>query len=282
MKNIFAGLLCCAALLSSATLSAEIVIKNGDKIAFLGDSITAQGNIFSCGYINLVMSALKINGVNAQKVPAGRGGNKSYHMLGRLEKDVLSKKPQYMTLSCGVNDVWHGKRGVPLDKYKVDITKIVDKAQAAGIKVYILTATMIGEDQRSKTNQKLILYNNFLRQLAKEKNCILVDLNKDMQEFVAAIKKKHPKLKNCIATYDGVHMNPLGNIVMARGILKAFGLTGEQIAKCEADWNKRNFPLYNMFDFTVSEYKKLSDIAFSAGKDVPSYIKNIVRNDLKK
>ncbi|MBR2425136.1 MAG: hypothetical protein IKB16_00180 [Lentisphaeria bacterium] len=282
MKKIFTGLLCCAALLSSATLSAEIVIKNGDKIAFLGDSITAQGDIFSCGYINLVMSALKINGVNAQKVPAGRGGNKSYHMLARLERDVLSKKPQYMTLSCGMNDVWHGKRGVPLDKYKVDITKIVEKAQAAGIKVYILTATMIGEDQKSKTNQKLIAYNDFLRQLAKEKNCVLVDLNKDMQEFIASIKKKYPKLKNCIATYDGVHMNPMGNIVMARGLLKAFGLTGEQIAKCEADWNKRHFPLYKMFDFTVSEYKKLSDIAFATGKDVPSYIKSLVNKDLKK
>ena len=90
MKNIFAGFLLGAALLSSATLSAEIVIKNGDKIGFLGDSITAQGNSVQCGYINLVMSALKINGINAQKIPAGVGGNKAPQMLKRLERDVLS------------------------------------------------------------------------------------------------------------------------------------------------------------------------------------------------
>ncbi len=30
-------------------------------------------------------------------------------MLARLDEAVISKKPQWMTLSCGVNDVWHFK-----------------------------------------------------------------------------------------------------------------------------------------------------------------------------
>ena len=59
-----------------------------------------------------------------------------------------------MTLSCGVNDVWHfklrlGKRtfkGVGLEEYKKNITAIIDKAQAANIKVMVLSSTMIGED----------------------------------------------------------------------------------------------------------------------------------------
>ena len=283
MKNVFAGLLLGAALLSSATLSAEIVIKNGDKIGFLGDSITAQGNSVHCGYINLVMSALKINGINAQKIPAGIGGNKAPQMLKRLERDVLSKKPQYMTLSCGVNDVWHGKNGVPLDKYKVNITKIVEKAQAAGVNVYIMTATMISEDPKAPNNQKLIAYNNFLRQLAKEKNCVLVDVNKDMQELIASVKKKYPKFKGrFVATYDGVHMNPIGNMMMARCILKAFGLTDEQIAKCEKDWNNRKYLLNSFIPFSVREFQKISEKAFAAGVDVPAYLQNLVRKELTK
>ena len=283
MKNVFAGLLLGAALLSSATLSAEIVIKNGDKIGFLGDSITAQGNSVQCGYINLVMSALKANGINAQKIPAGVGGNKAPQMLKRLDRDVLSKKPQYMTLSCGVNDVWHGKRGVPLDKYKVNITKIVEKAQAAGVKVYILTATMITEDQKAANNQKLIAYNDFLRQLAKEKNCVLVDVNKEMQELIASVKKKYPNFKGkFVATYDGVHMNPIGNIMMARCILKAFGLTEEQIAKCEKDWNNRKYLLRSFIPFTVREFQKISEKAFAAGIDVQTYLQNLVRKELTK
>ena len=94
---------------------AEIAVKSGEKIAFLGDSITAAGWGNPAGYVRLVMAGLEANGVKAEAIPAGISGHKSDQMLARLEKDVLQKKPQWMTLSCGVNDVWHGKNGVPLD-----------------------------------------------------------------------------------------------------------------------------------------------------------------------
>ena len=62
-----------------------------------------------------------------------------------------------------------------------------------------------------------------------------------MQKQIAEIKAKHPKIKGNLLTVDGVHMNVLGNIMMAEGILRAFGLNGEQIAKAEAVWDKRHF-----------------------------------------
>lgn len=99
---------------SIAPVEAEIAVKSGEKIAFLGDSITAGGWSSPAGYVRLVIAGLAANGVTAEAVPAGISGHKSNQMLARLEKDVLSKKPQWMTLSCGVNDVWHGPNGVPL------------------------------------------------------------------------------------------------------------------------------------------------------------------------
>ena len=280
MKHIFFSIFFSITLLSSASLSAEIIIKNGDKIGFLGDSITHQGNTFSCGYINLVMSALKINGINAQKIPAGIGGNKAPQMLKRLDRDILKQKPQYMTLNTGVNDVYYG---VSLDAYKKSITQIVEKAQAAGVKVYILTATMIHEDPMTQNNRKLIAYNDFLRQIAKEKNCVLVDLNTEMQKIVASVKKKYPQYKGkCTATFDGVHLSPIGHTMVARALLKAFGFTEEQIAKCDADWNKRMFHFRNLIYLTVHEYKQLSEIAYTAGTDVPTYIKRLIRNEIRK
>lgn len=209
--------------------SAEIAVKSGEKIAFLGDSITQFGT-GPRGYVTLVMHGLEANGVKAQAIPAGISGHKSNQMLQRLERDVLSKKPDWMTLSCGVNDVWHGARGVPLEQYKENITKIVEQCQAAGVKVMILTATMIGEDPSNPNNQKLVPYNEFLRALAKEKNCLLADLNADMQ---AAIAAAGPDKKGNLMTGDGVHMNPDGNRMMAIGVLKAFGLTSEQIEKAK-------------------------------------------------
>ena len=210
----------------------QIAVTKGQKIAFLGDSITAAG-AKPAGYCRLVIDGLKKQGIETTAVFAGISGHKSNQMLGRLEKDVLSKKPDWMTLSCGVNDVWHGARGVKLEDYKKNITAIVDQAQAAGVKVMILTSTMIKEDQKTPLNEQLLPYNAFLKELAKSKGCLFADLNTEMQQALKTFPKDAPK--GTQLTRDGVHMNAYGNIMMAKGVLKAFGLSAKALTAVEQD-----------------------------------------------
>jgi lysophospholipase L1-like esterase len=248
MKTILSTLFA-AALLSPHWTAAEILVKSGDKIAFLGDSITQAGWGQPSGYVRLVMEGLKANGIQAEAIPAGISGHKSDQMLARLEKDVLSKNPQWMTLSCGVNDAWHGARGVPLDEamaangtfdanvaqrgtYKKNITDIIDRASAAGVRPIILTATVIKEQLDGELNQKVAPYNEFLRGLAKEKNIPLADLNAMFQEAIKAANKPGTN----VLTSDGVHMNADGDQLMAVGVLQAFGLGAEQIEKAKSAW----------------------------------------------
>lgn len=251
------------------------------KIAFLGDSITQFGNNFAGGYVNLVISGLQANGINAVKIPAGISGNKSNQMLERLQRDVISKKPDFMTLSCGVNDVWHGKRGIPLPEYKKNITELIDKAQAAGIKVCILTATMITENPASSWNVKLADYNRFLRQLAKEKGCQLVDLNENMQKGIAGFKAKYPKFKGNLYTTDGVHMNPYGNAMMAEGILRGFGLNDAQIAKARAAW-ARQISDVGRIQLSAQTVAKLAELAATKGMTIQEYIADMANSQLAK
>ena len=104
----------------------NLAVKNNESIAVLGDSITQFGADLPGGYVRLVISGLQANGVTAVPIPAGVSGNKSNQMLDRLEAAVLNKKPAWLFLSCGVNDVMHGANGIPLDQYKPNITAIVD------------------------------------------------------------------------------------------------------------------------------------------------------------
>ena len=254
-------------------------MKSGDRIAFLGDSITEFGN-WSDGYVNMVMLGLEANGIEAVKIPAGISGHKATQMSERLERDVLSKDPQVMTLSCGVNDVWHGKNGVPLETYKELIADIVDRAQAKGVRVYILTATMIGEDASNANNRKLAPYNDFLRTLATEKKCVLVDLNAEMQRQVAACREKYPKMRGNFLTVDGVHMHPDGNRMMATEILRAFGLTDAQIAKARPMWMKMVFPRWGDGSFTLGDYEKAKDKAFASGVSVHGYLDRLAKENL--
>ena len=116
-RRIFISLIFALGLLGSASAERRsLLLKSGEKIAFMGDSITA-GGARKNGYVTLTMEALNHEGLKLTHIPAGVGGNRSKDMLARLDASVISKDPDWMLLSCGVNDVWHftltlGKRTV--------------------------------------------------------------------------------------------------------------------------------------------------------------------------
>jgi lysophospholipase L1-like esterase len=265
-----------------SSVAQELPVKSGEKIAFLGDPITAAGSNSASGYVWLVIHGLEANGIKTTPIHAGVSGNTSSDMLSRLDRDVISKKPDWMTLSCGVNDVWHGVNGVALDQYKKNITEIVDKCQAAGIKVMILTSTMIGEDQPNDNNQKLVAYNAFLRDLAKDKKCLLADLNADMQ---AALKLPEgaPTRKGNVLTVDGVHMNPLGNQVMAAGILKGFGISAAQLQKARDTWLDipNAVEVIGKTNVTLRQYDQLSRLAESQHRSVSDLVNDQVNQAIE-
>ena len=263
-----------AAVLAVAA-NAEICIKNGDAIAFLGDSITNQGNKYPAGYVNLVMKGLEICGVSAKKIPAGIGGHKSVQMNERLDRDVISKKPQWMTFSCGVNDVWHDKKGtgVPLKKYKTLVSDIFDRCAAAGIEVIVFTATMITEDPEAKENKKLAAYNDWLRAEAARRNLRLADLNAAMHAQLAEIRKTDKTGGNKL-TKDGVHMAYKGNCMMAWGVLKTMGVDESMKEKILAEFDRIPGAYPITVDFTAEEYAIFEAKAKAAGKSTTKFAKD--------
>lgn len=287
MKRLTTACVAVFVILSVSAYSASV--KKGETVAFLGDSITQFGAHAHTGYVNLVDAGLKANGIDVKLVKAGISGHKSNQMLARLDKHVLKRKPDWMLLSCGVNDVMHGSRGIPLEPYKKNIREIIERAQAAGIKVMILTATMIKEDPNNSKNKKLAAYNVFLRKLAKEKKCPLADLNDDMQKAVA--KMKAEGYKGNILTRDGVHMNPFGDEMMATGILRTFGLTDAELAKARTAWQSlpvvymlRPYRTRNSKPNITMTYKDaciLQERARKAGKSYDQYLKEVIQKSLK-
>jgi len=272
MKNlIFAAF----AAVAAGVANAEICIKNGDAIAFMGDSITAQGNRNPAGYVNLVMKGLKICGVSAKKIPAGIGGHKSVQMNERLDRDVISRKPQWMTFSCGVNDVWHDRKGtgVPLEKYKTLVSDIFDRCAAAGIQVIVFTATMITEDPEAKENKKLAAYNDWLRAEAKRRSLRLADLSAAMHATLAEMRKTD-KTKGNKLTRDGVHMGYKGNCMMAWGVLKAMGVDESMKGRIFAEFDRIPGAYPVTVDFSAEEYAIFEAKAKEAGKSAAEFAKD--------
>jgi lysophospholipase L1-like esterase len=281
MPHLSFSVFCLSAFFSVAffsALPAAPLVQSGETIAFLGDSITQQGAGAPTGYVRLVESGLKANGIDVKVIGAGISGHKSNQMLERLQKDVLDKKPTWMTLSCGVNDVWHGERGVALDDYKKNITAIVDRCAEAGVKVVILTATPIKENDNDN-NRKLAGYNEFLKQLAAERKLPLADLNTAM--WAELNQPTQPRPAGDFLTSDGVHMNPIGDGIMAVGVLEAFGLDAAQLAKAREAWQERPVFLKATGQISFAEYKKLVALAAKQKKTVAAVLSEALNAGLK-
>jgi len=214
----------------------SIVIKSGQKIGFMGDSITAQGNSPS-GYIGLTMYALKTEGVDAVAIPAGVPGHTSGNMRGRVGPQVIDAKADWMTLSCGVNDVMMQAKGhgVELDAFKKNIMMMVEACEAKHIKVVLLTPTPLGEELDNESNKKLAGYVEFMKSYAKEKNLLVADINAAFAEYLkksaAADEKAGARL-----LADGIHPNQLGQRLMARTLILALGIPESDMPKIEKAW----------------------------------------------
>lgn len=206
--------------------------KSGDQIVAMGDSITQAG-----GYLKAIDTVL------AQQYPdmkmpkivnVGIGGQKAEDMLARFEKDVVARKPAIVTISVGVNDVWHrmDKPHNPevLETYTANVEKMVKMAQAAGIKVLLVSPTVIEEAASSAANQRLRLYVAAEKGIAQKNKCGFVDLH---ALFLKAIdhhnKQVATKENKGFLTTDGVHMKPLGDTLMAVGILRALGVPDDRL-----------------------------------------------------
>lgn len=261
-----------AALFAASGAHADIAVRSGDKIAFLGDSITQLGNSNPLGYVNLVPAALRALGIDTVKVPAGISGHKSDNMRARVKRDVIDKNPQWMLLSCGVNDVWHGARGVELEPYKTNIVAILDQVQAAGITPVVMTASVIKEDLDNNLNKKLAAYNDFLRAEAKRRGLLLADVSAAMQEKLRSFP---PGQKGNKLTVDGVHLNAAGNELFAETILRAFGATDGQVEKARKSWRDIPGGRSIAVKFSLNEAAEVEAKAKEAGLSAEAYLRQL-------
>jgi lysophospholipase L1-like esterase len=195
------------------------------KIVFFGDSITELG-VKKGGYIDLLNNRISSNGQTSQfdLLGAGIGGNKIYDLFLRLEKDVLNKAPDVVVIWVGVNDVWHKSMmgtGTDYDKFGLFYDAVVQKIQAKGAKLILVTPAVIGEryDQSNPQDGELNLYSNWIRKYAREHQLTLVDCRKLFLDYSA---KNNPKqVDKGILTYDRVHLNDAGNQLVADAIWEA-------------------------------------------------------------
>jgi lysophospholipase L1-like esterase len=270
-------------------------LKAGDRIVFLGDSIT-QAGAGPGGYVTLVKEALAKDhpDLKAEVIGAGISGNKVPDLEGRLERDVLSKKPSIVVIYIGINDVWHwtNGKGTKKEDFDAGLRRIIKKINDANGKVILCTATVIGEKTDGSNSQDKMLdeYCEVSRTVAKETKTQLLDLRK---LFLDYLKQHNPKnADRGILTSDSVHLSAAGNRFLADRMLEALGavkaegkaegnakaennVKAESTAKASASVGKklRHFVLFKFKDNAKADQVQAVVDAFGA---LPRKINTII------
>ena len=272
------AILCAAAVVAIVANGGDKVIKNGDTLVFMGDSITQYGKDSAAGYLPLVAKGLATNGVNVTWICAGIAGNTAANMRARFQNDVIAKNPNVVTILAGVNDCaqgWPNNSASSPD----DVAAMADMAIQAGIKPVLFSPT--GSSLESFP-QSITDYAAAVKNIAQARNIPYGTTHEAFRAYIEnpvnPVIGKTDKGFPIRATIDSLHMDVVGNRIIAIEMLKALGFDStDELNKAAAAWNEIA-PFYlarPSVKITAAEYNAVKAAAWNAGKSVAEYHKEL-------
>lgn len=216
--------------------------KDGDRIAFVGNSITDGGHFHSYVWLYYMthFPDMRITCYNV-----GIGGDVSKQIARRFDTDVLSRKPTVITLSWGMNDTgymeWLRSDAKQTFKSRLDTSiKYYRQVEAKLLKLPNIRKVLIASSPYDEftaatpnnlykgKSAALLQVAEFQEAAAKKNNWDFIDLNRPMTEINRREQEKN--LAYSLTPGDRVHPDNDGHMVMAYLILKAQGLAGSSVA----------------------------------------------------
>ncbi len=198
-------------------MAQDFTWQDGARVMFLGDSITEDPQ----GYTRLVPTLVTARYPERQisYFPRGVGGNRVGDLLERLDRDVFGGEPpmSWISISIGINDVWHGASGTPLGRFRDLYTSLLQRLRETRATLACFTTTVIGEELTSEPNQLLAGYNDAIRELAFANGAQVVDMQAVFHDAITRAQTRNPDFR---FTTDGVHMDTYGSYLMALTVLK--------------------------------------------------------------
>lgn len=218
-------------LASACPAQSQFYLKDGDRVVFYGDSITAQRlyTVFTETYVVTRFPSLNVNFVHSgwggDRVTGGGGGDIEL----RLKRDVFAYKPTVMTIMLGMNDGGYKAFDADLFRtYSTGYRHIVDEAKSTlpGVRITAIEPSPFDDVTRAPNfeggyNAVLRRYSQFIVNLGKEDKLTVANLNDPVVAALEKAKSLDAELSQRILP-DRVHPGPSGHWVMAEALLKAW------------------------------------------------------------
>lgn len=197
------------------------------RMVFIGDSITEAGKFtdserLGTGYVRVIHDYLLTTyPTNVFEIlNKGISGDRIDDLEARWQADVIDMKPDMVSISIGINDVWRQLKQAEMKQiFPDEFERIYDDLlqqvrNKTNAKIVLMEPTIIDENVLSIGNEKLQAYVQIIHTLAQKHDALIVPTHQAFMKYLEANR-------NELLTIDGVHMNSAGNMLMATTWLAA-------------------------------------------------------------
>jgi lysophospholipase L1-like esterase len=214
-------------------------LEKGHKLLFIGDSITdcdrqrpdgeGLSGALGRGYVSLVDAFLQASypELRIRVVNMGVGGHNVRDLKRRWVSDVEDRKPDWLAVMIGINDVWRqfdtpfipdGQVG-PYE-YESILRELVGRSMPLVKGLVLMTPFYIEPNTSDAMRTRMDQYGAIVRHVAHEHGTLFVDTQEAMNRVLA-------HLYPAALAWDRVHPSQAGHIILARAFLNVIGF----------DWN---------------------------------------------
>ena len=211
----------------------------GERVVFLGDSITKSGKYL---YFLQLFQELRHPGSGVTLLNAGISGDRTDSGRERLDWDVLPMKPDRVIVMFGMNDaklvLWESAtpdatneaaRATAVSDFRRELNKLADSLTAAGVRYDLATPPPYDQyDTESKAACRangnepgLARLAEVVRTVAAERGVGLIEVHRPLTDIL----KRHPEIG--FLRGDRVHPWWEGHLLLAVQYLEALGESGE-------------------------------------------------------
>ncbi len=212
-----------------------MLVEKNDTVLFIGDSISDYertrpvgeglfnawgrsyvadaGSLLNCMYPEL---ALRI-------VNMGIGGNQVRDLDARWETDVMERKPDWVSVLIGINDVWRQfdspympETHVLPEEYEKTYEKLIQRTLPQVKGMILMTPYFMEPNRQDPMRARMDEYGAIVKKLAEKYGCTFVDLQ---SAWDALFMHMHP----CNIAWDRIHPNHIGHVLIAREFIRACG-----------------------------------------------------------
>ena len=212
-----------------------MLLEKNDFLLFIGDSISDYNRARPSGEVShdgwggsYVADVGALLGcmypeLHIRVTNMGISGNQVRHLEERWETDVMEKKPDWVSVLIGINDVWRwfdtpeiAEKHVTKEDFRTAYERIIVRTLPYVKGMILMTPYYMETNRQDAMRAMMDEYGAVVKELAEKYHLVCVDLQ-------AGWDRLFRHMHSAAIAWDRVHPNKIGCMYIAKQFLAAIG-----------------------------------------------------------